>query len=97
MLGILRQLRAHEDDEGFMERGTLAALAGLETDLSPTELYRLAQAVTQVDPGRVDRLVIDGTTGDRGRQSVVLVDERQAAAPRRRRRRDARLERGCRG
>ena len=26
-------LRAHEDEEGFMERGALAALAGLDTDL----------------------------------------------------------------
>ena len=37
-----------------MERGTLAALAGLDTDLAPTELYRLAQAVTLIDPDRVE-------------------------------------------
>ena len=60
MRGILRQLLAHEDEEGFIERGTLAALAGLETDLPPTELYRLAQAVTQVEPGRVTTCVLSG-------------------------------------
>lgn len=97
MLGILRELRAHEDDEGFMEGGTLAALAGLETDLSPTELYRLAQAVTQVDPGRVDVCVLDGTTPTVDGQSVVLVDRKQAQRLGDDARRDARLERGCPG
>ena len=97
MLGILRELRAHEDDEGFMEGGTLAALAGLETDLPPTEVYRLAQAVTQADPGRVDVCVLDGTTPTVDGQSVVLVDRQQAQRLGDDARRDARLERGCRG
>ena len=95
MLGILRQLVAHEDEDGFMERGTLSALSGLETDLAPTELYRLAQAVTQVRPGRVTTCVLGGTdetTAD-GDQ-VIVPDEAQArklgvdAA-------DARLDPGC--
>jgi LCP family protein required for cell wall assembly len=63
MLGILRSLTAHEDEAGFMERGTLAALAGFDTDLSPVELYRLAQAATQVRPDRVTTCVLSGRFG----------------------------------
>jgi polyisoprenyl-teichoic acid--peptidoglycan teichoic acid transferase len=60
MLGILNQLRDHEDEEGFMEQGTLSALEGLRTDLPPTELYQLAQAVTQIRPSRVSTCVLVG-------------------------------------
>ena len=97
MLGILRQLQAHEDEDGFMERGTLAALAGLETALPPTELYRLAQAVTQVETRRVTVCVIGGTPGEVGPQSVVFADERQARRLGGDARGDARLQRGCSG
>jgi LCP family protein required for cell wall assembly len=61
LLGFLRGLRAREDEEGFMERITLAALGGLETDLPPTDLYRLAQALTQVDPATVTGCIVTGT------------------------------------
>ena len=63
-----------------MERGTLAALAGLDTDLAPTELYRLAQAITQVRPDRVDDLrPRPATPGDLGTgPDVVFLDEAQA-------------------
>ena len=60
MLGILDQLREHEDEEGFMEQGTLSALQGLRTDLAPTELYQLAQAVTLIRPDRVTTCVLIG-------------------------------------
>ncbi len=60
MRGILNRLLEREDEEGFMERGTLSALAGLQTDLAPTELYQLAQAITQVRPGRVATCVLSG-------------------------------------
>ena len=75
MLAALRQLRAQEDDVGFMERATVAALDGLQTDLSPTELYRLAQFLTTADPGSVDSCVLPGTTATRGEgASVVILD-----------------------
>jgi polyisoprenyl-teichoic acid--peptidoglycan teichoic acid transferase len=61
LLGLLRGLRAREDEEGFMERITLAALGGLETDLPPTDLYRLAQALTQVDPAQITGCIVTGT------------------------------------
>lgn len=97
MLAILTRLRAREDEEGFIERGALAALAGLDTDLAPTELYRLAQAVTQVRPDRVTRCVIGGTPGDESGASVVYPDIEQARRLGREARGDARLETGCDG
>ena len=56
LLGVLERLRAAEDEEGFMEAATLAALGGLETDLSPTAAYRIVQALTTIDPRAHDRL-----------------------------------------
>lgn len=95
MLGILRQLLAHEDDDGFMERAALSALSGLDTDLAPTEIYRLAQALTSVRPDQVTTCVIGGTdTTTEGGDQVILPDVPQArrlgadAA-------DARLDPGC--
>ncbi|MET0523433.1 MAG: LCP family protein [Nocardioides sp.] len=76
MLGILEGLLAGEDEEGFMERGTLSALAGLDTNLAPTELYRLAQAVTLIRPDRVETCVLTGDTGTTsGGAQVVFLDE----------------------
>ena len=96
MLGILGELRAHEDEDGFMERGTLAALGGLQTSLAPTELYRLAQAVTQVDPDRVTTCVIGGApmTTSAGAQ-VIEVDKAQARRLGDAARETARLPRDC--
>jgi len=79
MLGILRNLRANEDQPGFIERGTLSALSGLSTDLAPTELYRLAQAITLVRPDRVELCVLTGadeTTAEGA--EVIVLDEAQA-------------------
>lgn len=79
-----------------MERGTMSALAGLETDLSPTELFRLAQAVTQVEPRRVDLCVIGGTPDTTAAgASVVDVDERQALLVGKDAADDAQLQLGC--
>ncbi|MBA2954766.1 LytR family transcriptional regulator [Nocardioides sp. MAH-18] len=75
MLGLLRGLLAHEDEPGFLERGTLAALRGFDTDLSPQEVYRLAQAVTRVRPGQVTTCVLPGTPDETAvGASIVLVD-----------------------
>ncbi len=76
MLAALRQLRAQEDRVGFMERATVSALDGVETDLSPTELYRLAQFLTTADPGSVDSCVLPGSTTTVGEgASVVILDD----------------------
>lgn len=96
LIGALTQLRAREDDEGFVERVALAAIEGLETDLSPTEVYRFVQAVTQIDPARVSACVIGGRPGIEYGASVVYLDEQQARALAADARDDVRLQGGCR-
>jgi polyisoprenyl-teichoic acid--peptidoglycan teichoic acid transferase len=60
---ILRNVRAHRSKPGFMERGLLAAVKNMDTDVAPAELFRLAQAVTDVDPARLRGCVVTGPTG----------------------------------
>ena len=53
MRGVVRQLSAHQDDVGFVEASVvLRALGLLDTDLDAAELYRLTQAVSNVDEFR---------------------------------------------
>jgi len=75
---ILRKVRAQEDQPGFMERGVLSATRNLYTDLSPVELYRLAQAATQIDPDKYKGCVLNGTIGDVNGASIVFPDTAQA-------------------
>ena len=99
LLGFLRKLRQREDEAGFMERVTSSALGGLQTDLPPTDLYRLAQAVTQVDPKKVTGCIVTGTFALRGdeRASVVIPNRALARRLGRDANEDAELERGCQG
>jgi LCP family protein required for cell wall assembly len=97
MVGVLEQLRLHEDEDGFMEAATLAAIGGLETDLSPIQLYRFAQAVTTIDPSRTTACVIGGSpyTTEGGGQ-VLLPDTEQARTLGDDAEDDATLQGGCR-
>lgn len=95
MMGILREIRRKRDRPGFMERGALAAVRDLSGDLSPVEVYRLGQAVSQVRPSRVRTCVLRGRTGNAGSASVVFADIQQARSIARRAARDARLEGRC--
>ena len=79
MLGILRQVLAHEGETGFIEDGVLAALQGLETDLPPTELYRLGRAVTQIDPDLVTICVLTGDDFETESGDQVLDPDEEAA------------------
>jgi polyisoprenyl-teichoic acid--peptidoglycan teichoic acid transferase len=94
---ILRRVRGRESAPGFMERGVLAAVGSMNTDLAPTQLFRLAQAVTQVDPRRLHGCVLDGRAGFAGAASVVFPDVTQARRLGDDARRDGTLDRGCRG
>jgi polyisoprenyl-teichoic acid--peptidoglycan teichoic acid transferase len=71
---ILRNVRAHRSKPGFMERGLLAAVKNMDTDVAPAQLFRLAQAVTDVDPARLRGCVVTGPTGYAGAASVVYPD-----------------------
>jgi LCP family protein required for cell wall assembly len=92
---ILGKVRAHESAPGFMERGVLAAVKNLDTDLRPGELYRLAQAVTDVDPAKLKGCVVNGPTGYAGAASVVYPDVAQARRLGDDARKDGTLDGGC--
>ncbi len=93
--GMLRGLRARADEPGFMERAVLAAATRLRTDVGPVELYRLAQAATQVDPERLRGCVLRGSYGYAGAASVVFPDLAQARRLGADAKDDAQLDRGC--
>jgi polyisoprenyl-teichoic acid--peptidoglycan teichoic acid transferase len=92
---ILRKVRAHEQQPGFMERGVLASVKNMNTDLAPSELYRLAQAVTAIKPGRLKGCVVQGPTGNAGGASVVFASVAQARRLGNDARKDATLNHGC--
>jgi LCP family protein required for cell wall assembly len=92
---ILRKVRAHQQQPGFMERGVLASVKNMNTDLAPSELYRLAQAVTAIRPGRLKGCVVQGPTGYVGGASVVFASVAQARRLGDDARKDATLDHGC--
>lgn len=76
--GIHAKVRARADQPGFVERGVLSAMRHLRTDLSPAEMFRLGQAVAQVEPGKITTCVLQGGIGNVGGASVVLPNVSQA-------------------
>lgn len=71
--GIQRTIAAKADRPGFIEGGVFAVMRHLRTQgVSPAELYRLAQAIAQVSPGKVTGCVLPGAIGNVGGASVVL-------------------------
>ena len=92
---ILRKVRAHEQQPGFMERGVLASVKNMNTDLAPSELYRLAQAVTAIKPGKLKGCVVQGPTGNAGGASVVFASVAQARRLGNDARKDGTLNHGC--
>ena len=53
-------------------------LKHLSSDASPVELYRIAQAIAQLDPRRITTCVVQGGIGSVGGASVVLPDRGMA-------------------
>jgi len=76
--GIHAKVRANSHQRGFIESGVLTVMKHLETDLSPGELFMLAQAMAQVDPGKITACVIQGSIANIGGASVVLPYVEQA-------------------
>jgi polyisoprenyl-teichoic acid--peptidoglycan teichoic acid transferase len=60
---IQAKVHAHADHPGFIEHGVLDAMSHMYTNLPPTELFQLAQAMAQVDPSKVRSCVIQGGIG----------------------------------
>lgn len=75
---ILRKIRANADRPGFLERGVLSVVQNLDTNLGPGELFELAQAVAQVQPGKVSACVVGGSYGNVGGASIVFPHVGQA-------------------
>ena len=92
---ILSRVREREQEPGFMEQGVLLVLQQIDTNLMPTELYRLARAVMNVDPRKFVTCVLRGTIGTVGAASVVFPDRGQARRYAADARDDARLDGGC--
>lgn len=70
--GIRARVAEQADRPGFVESGVLSVLKHLDTDASPAELFRIAQAIAQVDPRRISACVVPGGIGNVGGASVVL-------------------------
>ncbi len=77
--GIRAKVAARADEPGFLERGVLTVLKNTSTNLPPTELFRLANAVARVDPSKITTCVVQGGIGVAGGgQSVVFPNVSQA-------------------
>lgn len=72
--GIHRRIVEKQREPGFMERGVAAVLKHTETDASPAELFRIAQAIAMVKPGKISTCVVQGSIGQAGAASVVFPD-----------------------
>ena len=72
--GIQAQIAAEADQPGFIENGVLSVLRHLDTDASPVEMFRIGQAIAQVDPKTITGCVLPGGIGNVGGASVVLPD-----------------------
>ena len=90
--GIQAKVRARAQEPGFLEQGVLDVMQYLHTDLPPQELFKLAQAVAQVDPSKITSCVVQGGIGSIGGASVVLPYTDQARRLGDRARNDATLE-----
>jgi anionic cell wall polymer biosynthesis LytR-Cps2A-Psr (LCP) family protein len=70
---IQAKVRSNAAKPGFIEHGVLDAMSHLYTNLPPTELFRLAQVMAQVDPAKVRSCVVQGGIGtSSGGASIVL-------------------------
>ena len=95
LTGTLRRVKAITQDPGTLERLLVSFLHHTDVDLPPAELYRLARAVLQVQPDKVQMCAVRGSTGYVGAASVVHPDIGQARSLIARARADARVEGGC--
>ena len=74
MRGIHATIVEKRKRPGFIEKGALAVLKHTHTDASPTQVFKIAQAVAQVDARRITTCVLPGTIGNAGAASVVFPD-----------------------
>ena len=76
--GIQAKVRARAERPGFLERGVLSVMEHLHTGVGPAQLFRLAQAMAQVEPSKITTCVLRGGIGMAGAASVVFPDRAMA-------------------
>lgn len=91
--GIHRAIVARADRPGFIENGVMSVLRNMRTDLSPAELFRLAQAVADVKPSQVTGCIVPGRAANVAGASVVLPNVSKARRYGNDARRDATISR----
>lgn len=91
--GIGDRIRQQAARPGFLQRGVQTVLEHMATDVPPAELFRIAEAVAQVDPSRISTCVVQGGTADIGGASVVVPYLDQARRYGRDARKDATIKR----
>jgi polyisoprenyl-teichoic acid--peptidoglycan teichoic acid transferase len=70
--GFQAKVAENADKPGWIENGVLSVIDNVHTNLSPGELFEIAQAVAQVAPGKISTCVLPGGIGNIGGASVVI-------------------------
>lgn len=70
--GIQRKVADNAHRPGWIEDGVLSVMDNIDTDVAPAEMFRIAQAIAQVDPRKVTGCVVPGGIGNIGGASVVI-------------------------
>ncbi len=92
--GIQRRVAERADEPGFIEGQVLSVMKHLHTrGVSPAELFRIAQAIAQVEPAKITGCVLQGRGASINGASVVLPDVAAARRYGRDARRDATITR----
>ena len=76
--GIQSRIATRADQPGFIERGVASVMRNMDTNLSPAELFELAQVVAQVDPRKIRSCVLNGSFGNIGGASIIFPNVGQA-------------------
>lgn len=71
LVGIQQRVAQRAHQPGFLDLGVASVLKHTATDLGPAELFKLAQAVAQVDPHKLTGCVITGSFATINGASVV--------------------------
>ena len=69
--GIQARVAARADRPGFIENGVLSVMRHLATNVPPGELFRIGQAVAQVNPKKITGCVLSGGFATIGGASVI--------------------------
>jgi LCP family protein required for cell wall assembly len=97
LLGLLKELQKQDGEKGFIESMALTAMEGIDTnDASPSDLYRLLNALTGVDPHLVDGCILVGDEDvDAAGNQIIIPNDNLAKRLGREAKDDARFESGC--